>query len=59
MNGRTLKQLSINAASVMRDPAGSFFEDFQIFMNYYGQPDYADHWIQAAIAKNATNFRSG
>lgn len=59
MNGRTLRQLSINAASVMRDPAGSFFDDFQLFLNYYGQPDYGDHWIESALAKNTTNFRSG
>jgi hypothetical protein len=58
-NGRTIRQMSINANLVMRNEAQEYFEDFKIFADYYGQPDYADHWILAAANKTSTQFKSG
>jgi hypothetical protein len=58
-NGRTLKGLCANVGMVMSDIGGDYYPDFELFRTYYGQSDYADHWITAAINKNATNFKSG
>lgn len=58
-NGKTLQQLSTMAGSIMRKEGGEYFDDFDLFVKYYGQPDYANRWITAAIDKTATNFPSG
>jgi len=36
-----------------------YFPDFQKFVDYYGQPDYADAWITAAFEAESTSFKNG
>jgi hypothetical protein len=43
----------------MRPAGGSFFPDFQKFVDYYGSSTYADAWLEACFAKGATNFTYG
>jgi hypothetical protein len=58
-NGRTIRSLTVQAGGYMRDPALEYYPDFKIFNDFYGQPDYADHWIMSAISKSNTQFKSG
>ena len=36
-----------------------YFAVFQKFLNYYGNTDYGDKWILAALDATPTNFASG
>jgi hypothetical protein len=59
-NGRFLKRFSITADETMRPcPQCGYYPDFQKFFNYYGNPDYADKWINAAFYGEQTNFENG
>lgn len=54
----TLKTLSTNANVTMKGPDGNFYKEFQSFVNYYGDTNYGDKWIAAAIKKTETAFSS-
>eukprot|EP00980_Cylindrotheca_fusiformis_P003784 scaffold834_cov123-Cylindrotheca_fusiformis.AAC.31 len=59
-NGRTIQKFSLNAKDEMfKRKEDSPYEDFTKFLNYYGEFDYGDHWIQAAFDQQATKFRNG
>ena len=38
---------------------GCPYKDFKYFYDYYGTPDYAHQWIEAAFDGESTNFRNG
>ena len=38
---------------------GTYFPDFQKFVDYYGTPEYANEWILSAFKGEATNFQQG
>jgi len=70
--GRTLKGFSIKAGDLMfnkgpnqgckgasdRATDGCPYEEFSMYKNYYGNMDYADKMVSAAIAKGSTGFAS-
>ncbi|KAL7578364.1 hypothetical protein ACA910_012767 [Epithemia clementina (nom. ined.)] len=57
INLRTFQGLSLNAASTMKScPDCAYFDSFQKFFDYYGDPAYADKWIKAASFGNQTAF---
>lgn len=59
-NGRSLQYFSATANTTMRpDSTSPYYSDFQKFLNYYGNTDYGDRWIMAALDGTATNFASG
>jgi hypothetical protein len=59
-NGRSLQYLSVTANTTMQANATSpYFAVFQKFLNYYGNTDYGDKWILAALDATPTNFASG
>lgn len=53
-NGRTLQSLTEDSSILF-----SGMKDFEIFNSFYGQPDYAEHWITAALNGGNTGFKSG
>jgi hypothetical protein len=63
MNARTLQTLSTHAGDSMR--VGSdcsvcpYIEDYQKFVTYYGDKNYADKWILAASYYKHTDFETG
>jgi len=38
---------------------GCPYKDFKYFYDYYGTPDYAHQWIEAAFDGESTKFRNG
>jgi len=59
-NGRTIQGFStaVEGKMITCDP-GCPFADAAMFKEYYGKPDYADHWVLAAFGKQTTNFSNG
>lgn len=37
----------------------TYFDDFQLYVNYYGDTDYADKWVLASSYAEQTNYSSG
>lgn len=58
-NGRTIKGFSDQVQKKMLDCAKCPYADAQYFTTYYGAPNYADIWVQAALAGGKTSFPSG
>ena len=58
-NSLTLQSLSKNATNSMKGPSGAYYPEYQLFLNYYGDTDYGDKWINAAAIKANTNFATG
>ena len=60
-NARTIQGFSTGANSRFRPGDGEpFFDDFQKFVTYYGDIQYADEWVTAAIEKrDTTGFTNG
>ena len=59
-NGRTLKGFSTGAESKMYNGCpGCPYKDFLMYYDYYGDFDYANKWVSAALAGTATGFTSG
>jgi hypothetical protein len=60
VNHRTLQSLSTKAKDTMRScPSCDYHSDYQKFVDYYGDEDYADKWVLAASYELATEFSSG
>ena len=60
MNGRTLQGFSTAVESKMINcTPGCPFPDAKMFVDYYGQTDYGDRWVQAALSGGATSFSNG
>jgi len=59
-NGRTLKGFSTSVQSkmIVCDP-GCPFVDAEMFADYYGRPDYGDHWVESAFNGEKTSFVNG
>jgi hypothetical protein len=58
-NARTIQKFSTEASKVMKncnDGSDCYHDDFQKFVNYYGDADYGDKWITAASKGLATDF---
>lgn len=57
-SARTLQGFSTTAVTRMRPDQDKlpYFEEFQKFLDYYGDTDYADKYIQAAFAGESTSF---
>lgn len=56
-NYNTLQRLSINAVDDMVLPKSkSYVPEYQTFVDYYGDHDYADKWVMAAHNKENTQF---
>jgi Notch-like protein len=59
-NGRTLQGFSTGAQKKMFDGcAGCPYFDYLHYYNYYGDHDYADKMVMAALDKTPTGFTSG
>ena len=59
-NDRTLQSLSTRADKEMKAcDVCPYHEDFQLFLNYYGDADYANRWIMGASYRRQTNFKTG
>lgn len=59
-NGRTLKRFSGEAADLMKYcPTCGFYPDYEKFVKYYGDYNYGDKWITAALERSQTNFLNG
>lgn len=59
-NGRTLQGFSTSVKEKMIDREdGVPFADAKMYADYYGRPDYGDHWIQSAFNKGSTSFTNG
>lgn len=54
LNGRSLQSISKESATIFKG-----LPDFEIFNDYYGQPDYADKWSMASADGGSTSFKSG
>ena len=62
INERTIHSMSANAArKFKRDglPSRPYFHDFQKFVDYYGEPDFADKMVTAAMNAESYTFHSG
>lgn len=55
-NWLTLQGLSINAETAMKSSTGSYYTDFQKFVDYYGNTNYADKWVMGAATGQDTGF---
>jgi len=59
-NGRTIQKFSTSVqAKMISCVPGCPFADAQMFVGYYGTPDYADHWVSSAFDKKETTFTLG
>jgi hypothetical protein len=56
--GRNMQAFSGTNAT-MRGVDGQFYPDFQIFFDYYGRIDYAEHYILSALNGAVTTFTNG
>lgn len=54
----TLQSLSTNASLTMKGPDGNYYKEFNAFVDYYGDTNYGDKWIVAAMNKTETAFSS-
>jgi hypothetical protein len=55
-NTRTLRSFSSNASTSMVGPNGTYYTEFQMFLDYYGDTNYGDKWFTAAAIKRNTAF---
>lgn len=56
-NKNTLQKLSTEAHERMKLPkSNQYFPEFQAFVDYYGDTDYGDKWVNAAHEKGVTTF---
>ena len=56
----SLQALSTQAKAMMYDCAvGCPFKHYQMYFNYFGDHDYADKWVRAAIERTPTHFANG
>jgi hypothetical protein len=59
-NGRTIQGFSTDAMNRMRKcDSCDYYEDFQKFVDYYGDVYYADKWVSAAFDGKSTAFANG
>lgn len=58
-NARTIQGFSLQAQKKMAECDNCPYKTFKKFNDYYGRPDYADHWIQSAFDRVATTFPRG
>lgn len=58
-NDRTLQGFSRQAREKMFECDNCPYVDYKKFVDYYGQFDYADRWVTAALAGSTTNFDNG
>jgi uncharacterized protein YcnI len=58
MNSRTLQGMSKTAETRFL-VADQYFEEYQQFVDYYGDYDYADKFIKAADTATNTDFENG
>ena len=59
-NARTLKGFSTSAQAKMYDGCpGCPYKHYSMFYDYYGDFDYADKWVSAALAGTSMSFTSG
>jgi len=59
-NGRTLQGFSSDVQSKMIEcSTGCPFTEAQMFVKYYGQPNYGDEWILSAFGRRETDFKNG
>lgn len=58
MNTRTLQGMSTTAETRFL-LANKYFEEYQQFVDYYGDYDYADKFVKAADAETSTDFKNG
>jgi len=60
LNYRTIQKFSIDAVNLMNMCQGSsqpcYFDDYQQFVDYYGDYDYGDKWVMAAGNGENTEF---
>lgn len=59
MNGRTIKGFSTSTDSHRVNGSGEFYQDFDMFQEYYGTTSYADEWVSAALSQTRTQFTNG
>jgi hypothetical protein len=60
MNDRTIQGFNTRAREKMRKCAScDYYEDFQKFVDYYGDVYYADIWVSAAFNEVTTAFDNG
>jgi hypothetical protein len=57
-NNRTLQRLSTMANTTMNGSDGKYYKEYQTFVDYYGDYDYADKWVTSAFRKQYTGFTS-
>eukprot|EP00966_Prymnesium_polylepis_P195865 4539709-Prymnesium_polylepis.2 len=56
-NGRTIRGFSTGAQAKMFDSCpGCPYKDYQMAYNYYGDFDFGDKWVLAAVTGTATGF---
>jgi len=58
-NGRTIKGFSTAVAKKMLECTNCPYFDAEMFHDYYGDSDYGDKWVQAALSGSRTQFTSG
>jgi len=59
-NGRTIQGFSTGAEAKMYSACpGCPYKDFLMYYEYYGDFNYADKWVTAALAGTATGFTGG
>jgi len=56
---RTLQRFSTDSESQMWSCKNCPYDDYQKFVNYYGESDYANQWIIAAFKSAKTNLLIG
>jgi len=65
LNGRTLEGLSVHAKGTMKKGGGidcdacPYIDDYQVYLDYYGDTDYANIWFSSASYNKSTTFSSG
>ena len=60
LNGRTIAGFSLGARKKMYDTkncAGCPYPEYSAFVDYYGNYEYADDWVKAALAGKETPFQ--
>jgi hypothetical protein len=58
-NARTLQGFSTGARAEMYECDNCPYVDYQKFVNYYGDFDYANKFVLAALSGGSTNFKNG
>jgi hypothetical protein len=58
-NGRTLQGFSTGAQEKMYECANCPYVDYKKFVDYYGDFDYANKFVVAALSGGSTNYKTG